>query len=518
MEFDRFQVNSDLPFQPWGAYRFDGLASFLSGRPFLFLGQSPTSISTRYWRTTTAAAYAQIDGKPSRRINVTAGIRYEMNSTPREKRGLEGTLVDPYKSTQLLIGKPTFENPSLWNIGPRLGLSLDLSKVTVRGGVAVLYDFVFFDVLRQSVTLPPVYVVASIANPAFPNAFSTSEPVAGGLQGIFQPERNLKNPYAIQVNSFIDIRFSRDVALSAGFVGNRGVNLIRTGDVNMAVPEIREGRLFTTPNRPNRAFSTIDLRTSDGDSWHAAGQLRVKGKVSERATAMASYSYGRTIDTGSGATRSAFISQTEVLRIPGGNKIDRGLASFHTRHSLSALFVANLGRASSKGLRCLLLSGWEASGVGSFSSGHPFDIVIQTDWANRQSASTPIRRPDLRPGVSMTDIVRGGADSYFVADSFLLPPRGTIGNFGRNVLIGPSVATVDIALGKHWMLPHTSDRSSIELRLEVFNGLNHANFGQPDSIVFAGRAVGEIPLSSAGRIRSTSTPSRRFQLTARYVF
>ena len=61
----------------------------------------------------------------------------------------------------------------------------------------------------------------------------------------------------------------------------------------------------------------------------------------------------------------------------------------------------------------------------------------------------------------------------------------------------------------------SSGARALELRLEVFNVFNRANFGNPTLIAFAGAAANEAPLSSFGRIRSTVTSARQMQLGAR---
>ena len=57
-----------------------------------------------------------------------------------------------------------------------------------------------------------------------------------------------------------------------------------------------------------------------------------------------------------------------------------------------------------------------------------------------------------------------------------------------------------------------------ELRFEVFNLFNRANFGNPTLIAFAGAAANEAPLASFGRIRSTVTSARQMQLGVRIAF
>ena len=58
----------------------------------------------------------------------------------------------------------------------------------------------------------------------------------------------------------------------------------------------------------------------------------------------------------------------------------------------------------------------------------------------------------------------------------------------------------------------------LEIRIEVFNVLNRANFGNPSLIAFTGNADNEQPQTSFGRIRSTVTAARQVQLGARLLF
>jgi hypothetical protein len=97
----------------------------------------------------------------------------------------------------------------------------------------------------------------------------------------------------------------------------------------------------------------------------------------------------------------------------------------------------------------------------------------------------------------------------------VLQPAGTFGNAGRGDLRGPDLRTVDLAFSKDTSL---GGSRRLELRVEVFNLFNRANFGVPNLTVFAGAADGEAPLGSFGRIRNTVTSARQVQLGARLRF
>ena len=72
-------------------------------------------------------------------------------------------------------------------------------------------------------------------------------------------------------------------------------------------------------------------------------------------------------------------------------------------------------------------------------------------------------------------------------------------------MIGPGYANVDFALAKTWTL---RGRSQLELRWEVFNLLNRANFDLPNRI---------FGNPNFGRIFSAKNP-REMQFGARLAF
>ena len=57
-----------------------------------------------------------------------------------------------------------------------------------------------------------------------------------------------------------------------------------------------------------------------------------------------------------------------------------------------------------------------------------------------------------------------------------------------------------------------------QIRLEVFNVLNRANFATPTRPVFAGATQNEAPLATAGKVTRTVNSSRQVQLGAKILF
>jgi hypothetical protein len=127
-------------------------------------------------------------------------------------------------------------------------------------------------------------------------------------------------------------------------------------------------------------------------------------------------------------------------------------------------------------------------------------------------------RPSYAPGYDGDSAVLGRPEAWFDPRAFVLQPAGTFGNTGRGDFTGPDLRTFDLALVKLSRLPLAGGDGRLEVRLEVFNVFNRANFAPPALTVFNGTADNEAPLTSFGRIRSTTTSARQMQLGVRVTF
>src|SRR4029077_15603308 len=166
------------------------------------------------------------------------------------------------------------------------------------------------------------------------------------------------------------------------------------------------------------------------------------------------------------------------------------------------------------------LDGWQLTGVSTMRSGQPLTVFVQNNWSRSLwspsiAATSGLDRPDLAPGRSAESAVIGSPDQWFDPSAFVLQPQGTLGNSPRGGFRGPDLKTLDLSVSKHVALRGTA---RLELRFEMFNVLNRANFANPTLIAFAGTAANEAPLGSFGRIRSTVTSARQVQLGARLTF
>jgi hypothetical protein len=58
-----------------------------------------------------------------------------------------------------------------------------------------------------------------------------------------------------------------------------------------------------------------------------------------------------------------------------------------------------------------------------------------------------------------------------------------LGNEGRNAFIGPGFYSVDLSVARSFGLRWLGESGRLKLRADAFNVLNHANLGNPDSLL-----------------------------------
>jgi hypothetical protein len=86
----------------------------------------------------------------------------------------------------------------------------------------------------------------------------------------------------------------------------------------------------------------------------------------------------------------------------------------------------------------------------------------------------------------------------FDSRCFPVPPSGYFGNSGATVLNGPGVNNWDLGLQKNFGMPR--ETAKLQLRIEMFNAWNHAQFQQPNGNAGAGVNFGRISATFPPRL------------------
>jgi hypothetical protein len=508
-----YRLPTSRPQSPYGFYQFNGLVDFLQARAAAVELTLPDSELNRNWRQSMTAAYIQDDIQLARRLTVNIGLRYERVSNPNEARGLMANLRDPLRDAQPTVGQ-LYENPSNLNFAPRFGLAWDPfgdGTTSIRSGFGIFYDPVWTDFYANSGNRqPPFYTLGSIRNPVFPRAdtLAGSPGFILGRQDVL--EYRPSNPYTMQYNLTVQRQLGSATVVTVSYAGQRGVHLVRFIDGNQAIPQILPaGRKFfpatSAPRNPN--FTGIRYKVTDGQSFYNSLQASFAQRLRGGLLFRLNYVFSRNIDDGSVTVTQG--GDNDLPQDPDSRKAERGLSNYDVRHYFASYVSWDV--PALPGPRWLG-TGWQWNAVTTMASGNPFSVVVGFDRARaRFQAGTSPQRPDLVPGRS-TNPILGGPDRYYDPSAFALPAEGFYGNLGRNTLIGPGLAMVDLSLNKRFRI---TERVGLQFRTEMFNALNRPNFAIPTQrTVFSSSG----PVGSAGRITSTLTSARQLQLGMKLMF
>jgi hypothetical protein len=532
---ERYQDNMYNPTFSLGTWTFSNLTNFLANTPQSFIGLPANGALDRYWRFTLFAGYVQDSFRLHERLTLNAGLRYETTTMPVDLQGRDSALpsifTDRAPTTGLL-----YQNPTRKNLSPRVGFAWDVfgdGKTSLRGGYGIYFNTNNQQNLIVTVTNPPAtprvaigFTPTSPCRPAFPAA-----PLGCAFANSIRPVQfDLENPYLNVYNLNVQRELPWQTVVTLGYAGSRGVHLLRSNDVNTAVPVMRaDGTPFFPAGAPrqNTAFSTIELKSSDGNSWYNAMIFEVRKRWNQTFNMQSSYTFSRNIDT---TQASTFFSDatngttTAFPEFPGFN-YNKGLADYHAKHNWVVNFVWKIPFARDlDGIAGALLDNWQLAGIGQARSGNPLTVFVQANrsrslWQPSLGPGIGRDRASIREGYTYESAVTGNPDQYFDPAAFYLQPAGTLGNTGRGAFIGPNLRTFDLSAMKNIRFGSPlSEDTNIQIRVEAFNLFNRANFAPPGLTVFAGAVDNEAPLPTFGRIRSTVTSARQIQLGVRVQF
>ncbi len=178
-----------------------------------------------------------------------------------------------------------------------------------------------------------------------------------------------------------------------------------------------------------------------------------------------------------------------------------------------------------------LKGGWRVGGIVNARSGVPINVIIsRPDNATVNGAtvtnipggnSRGTQRPDVVPGVDpyLKDGVR-----WLNPAAFTTPQPGTFGNLPRNALRGPEFAQLDLMFSKDFQFAQSQ---SFQIRVEMFNLINHLNYENPASTLPNGTPGVPFTDAQAGTFGYMLGPlnrtvglgtARQTQVSLRYSF
>jgi carboxypeptidase family protein len=527
---ERLQANDELAQDQFGSATFTSLTTFLQGTVSSFVvAPQPTPLG---WRSLEAAYYAQDVVKIRPNLEVRLAFRAESTNGWNEQDGRASN----YNFTNGLIDSTPTVGNSLLAVNnakflpePRVGFSwapLASRKTVISGGFGI-YDALLDNLSYRADQNGPFNTVYTIKG----KPLTTDTPI---VPGGALPAGALISPSGVQPNLFtptvesyslkIEQQLSLSTSLSVGYVGSHGYHELLSIDANTPVPvycpdaavaacsTLPAGTEYIASGSPdaNPAVANTTSWFSEGDSSYNALQVDVRRNFTHGLQFRGVYTYSKSEDDGDTVNTSISTSSPAFTANPLDPSADWSRSTFDATHSavINATWALPFKHASqasdaAHAFADRLAEDWALAGILTVQSGFPFTPQLGYNPSNDGDSRNPIR-PNVNPNF-VGPVILGGPNEYFNPAAFSAPVSGTYGDAGRDSLTGPGLASLDFSLARKFVI---TERLGLQFRAEFFNILNHANFNEPNPVIFTS-ATALSP--TAGVISSTTTTSRQIQ-------
>jgi hypothetical protein len=493
-------------------------------------------VDQRLWM---ASGFAEDDWKITPKLTLNLGLRYDFAAPAVDAKNRVANF-NPAGSGSLIfassgsLDQRALVNPNTTNFGPRVGASYSLgSRTVLHGGYGMYYTALERIGSEDQLSLNPPFLInktlasntAPVLTPAtgFPSNFLDPSTINfNQLQSfhIRAVKPDISVPTVQQWSFGLQHQVTSTWMAEADYVGTHSTNLDVLRNYNQV--GISGNQVVTTPSSPNGIvpypnFGQVEYLDPAGFGNYHGLQASLKRQKQHGLAVQAAYTYSHSLDN------SPEELETSSGDPPNGRNYGAwyGNSDFDVRNRVSANYVYEFPFGRDKpmlqsGPAAWVLGNWTTSGVYTFYAGHPF----QAAWSSESSlldaygfaTATPNQVAPVHYLHKQTCWFYDGSNSSCgnyapgLTTPYTDPGKFTIGNVGRNTLVGPQTQLFDFALYKN--VPFTESINA-QIRWEVFNLANHAVFGQPS---------GNVSSSSVASITSLSADPRVMQFAVRLNF
>jgi hypothetical protein len=596
-----FSAPLSMNWQVPGAVAFSNLANFFSATYSTVSISPPLQWNNGAYLNTPSTRnktynyndfgfYAQDDYRMRKNLTLNLGLRYEFYTPPK------GYNLYPPTSINATYG-PLYNNYSLHDFSPRIGFAWDVfgnGKTAVRGGGGIYYDYgvamgqmMAGDNLLGMIPLSPYLIYANVANspnPPVPFTLPVTTPAAG--QG-FALETWAVNPVEhqpsiAQFNLSIERQLPADMSLTVGYVGSNSWHLWQDMDSNITIPAGMDpnGLPFYPTNsvgltlpsnvtlppgvtllpnlplqsqvavcqaiqaagdallpgcKPNPIFTLDETGKTGGIAHYNGLQVTLSKRPTKGLEFQANYTFSKSLDNGIGTTTTGDGTEP-VQTMFDGNRINYGRSTYDVTHNFRMNVIYRAPSITSNAWAARLANGWWFGTIISAQSGSPLTVNVTRSLQNNTNGGL-IDRPNLDASFNPSTVVIGNPSRWYDVTMFDLQPLGHLGNAGRGLFNGPHLRDVDFSVNKDTKARFLGEAGEIQFRAELFNVLNHPNFGMPGAVTASTSVLinnsttapaGQVQLPTAGTAFSalpsaaaclfTSTSSRQVQLALKFLF
>ena len=396
----------------------------------------------------------------------------------------------------------------------------------------------------------------ALLTPGFGAGFTTANPTGAVSVSYINPDLAGKPPYYMNWSFGVQRELPGGITFGAAYSASVGHFLPRNGDngiwTNSMLPKyLALGPLLgvqATPAniaaaqaivpgiglpfgnyqgtiaqmlKPFPQYSGLTYFSGDlGNSTYHSLQLTGEHRFSKGLTFQLGYTFSKEIDNSIGVATN--LGSVGGNRNPYDGSLDKSLGAIDRRHIFHGTFVYQLpfGKGHSLGsgnaIVRNLVSGWQLSGIVTFTSGAPLAItgsgcntpgIVSTCMVSyNPSFNGPVR---INGDYGTGNALAPGAVAYFDKRAFVDPAAYTFGNTPRSAPFGlsaPHLLDEDISLRREIPI---RERVRLAITADVFNITNSVYFAAPGT---------NIDSANFGQLSTAANLPRKLQLNARITF
>jgi len=567
VDFRRQQRNFYQVTAPRGFFDFGGVytndlstANGGNGLADLLLGIADTNeqdfllglYPTRYWDL---GGFVQDDFRIRPNLTINLGLRYDITSPANGRVGNfdlnRAIVVTSYGQNPVSHAGVQFDKKD-W--APRVGFAWSVEHNTVvRGAFGVFYsaEANIFDDL--GLNPPQLTFLASTFNPGaipsaaqlistgFPNALPVGDALhISGPVKTTGPKRII--PRIMEWNLGVQHQFGNNFLAQIGYVGTRANHLWNheASDLNQPLQILDTNFCGPDPNNciPNfgrRYFNqqpnmtaVLPLDFPQLEMFYNSFQASLNKRFANGFNFLAAYTFAKNLGNADGNT-GGFIQNSYRADLEHGPVVP----DLRHRFTISYLYELPIGHGrrfmgEMSDIADAFFGGWQVAGITTAQSGEAVTAVMSSDLSNTGSLSY---RPDqiAKPYDFSFNTASQGADfgctspghqtldcwynqAAFAAPA-LAPGQQSAHSFGDSRignLRGPDLVDFDFVLQKNFRIRESQE---VEFRAEIFNLLNHPNFGLP-----GGGSSVRVDVPGGASITNTSTDNRQIEFALKYTF
>jgi hypothetical protein len=456
------------------------------------------------------SAFAQDEWKISPAVNLSLGLRWDVNPAPQGKNGqdaytLLGDVTDPSTLQLAPRGTPLWHT-SWFNLAPRFGVAWSAvnepgRERVIRAGAGVFFDTGTQQALKAfsgiGFATSSHFLDAPIPATAPQMDLDTlvAPPYTNARTFAFDP--HLQLPYSWQWNLSVEQALGKNQSVTLSYIGASGRRLLEEQRRNVS--------------QINPDFGDVSYFPSGVISNFQSMQAKFQRTISRGIEGLATYTWAHSLDDGS--TDPAF-------------PFKYGNADLDVRQNLEAAATWDSSPARHRFLSLRrLFEGWAADARFVARTGFPVDL-LGGFFFDPVTGRPYYSGVDLIPGQPLylrgpqypgRRILNGGP--YATDPAFSLPAGTAQGNAPRNFMRGFDEVQGNLAVRQTYQL---HDAWSMQLKVEAFNVFNHPNFGYIDpsfSDIYFGQSTKMLNQSfgAAGSHYNEGGP-RGLQLSIKLVF